>query len=174
MAQTDKLNWLEARKIEIALANRQSQLQEITSASSAENGIRQILKPVQKILKMRGMTVEDLDFVIGNRTHGVDTPEQDANWHSIKERFREIGIETISGRPEMPILHDALARSLQIVEVFERKQNLKRISPQIRSDLNILLAETNLSIDGLNSIKNKAHEQGGSFAFSLNEIIRRN
>jgi hypothetical protein len=174
---TNKLNWLEAKKVENAILGYKLTLDSVTAdtdASLLQEGLRQTLAPVAPILEQRGITIDQLQLALGDDPRDPLDEAITGTWLSYRKELVDIGLTISDSGVDMPILRDDEQRSDELVKLFHAyRENmaltnttdtldlvLKEFAEEIatqRTDLEILLSGTGISPDALGSIETDAY-----------------
>lgn len=174
---TNKLNWLEAKKVENAILGYKLTLDSVTAntdASLLQEGLRQTLAPVAPILEQRGITIDQLQLALGDDPRDPLDEAITGTWLSYRKELVDIGLTISDSGVDMPILRDNEQRSDELVKLFHAyRENmaltnttdtldlvLKEFAEEIatqRTDLEILLSGTGISPDALGSIETDAY-----------------
>ena len=173
----NKLNWLEAKKLDLAIGSYKTTLSNITvetDASLLQEGLRQTLAPVAPILERRGITIDQLQLALGDDPKDHLDEAITGTWLEYRSRLEEIGLLVSNTGVDMPVLRDNEQRSDELVKLFHAYRKnmsltnttdtldlfLKEFADEIatqRTDLELLLSGTGISPDALGSIETDAY-----------------
>lgn len=174
---TNKLNWLEAKKVENAILAYKLTLGSVTTdtdSSLLQEGLRQTLAPVALILEQRGITIDQLQLALGDDPRDPLDEAITGTWLSYRKELEDIGLIVSDSGVDMPILRDNEQRSDELVKLFHAyRENmaltnttdtldlvLREFAEEIaaqRTDLVLLLDGTNIEPEALSSIETDAY-----------------